>query len=660
MSRTAGPLADVLAQAATSHQKAVADLDRLQSAAAAARESLAETFRQIARTAALTGFDQDQLQAFLERPYILVRNDERLLLYVPRFLNVHVGGWLVRHEGAYSLFEVSRMAHLISPLPDFLARELGYGEPSFAAHFEGEALVVERGDTADLARRLGSAVRRVRPDRLDVRPGRITDVYRRLIREEGLIPFAPRPLPAHLLRDPLVRRDEAGHRAYTLRAHQADGFQRFLEAGSVLVTAYPQTGKTFLCLEALACLQGPKLIAVPSRALVEQWRARLALYLQPEAAAEVTLTTYQGAEKHLGKSWTLFVADEAQRVPADFAIRTAMHIRTEARIGLSATPFREDGQHDLLPLLCGFPIGADWPIGEGQRPTVTVWLVPHDRAKVAKAQELCAAPPASPGHTLVFSQYLQQGERLGRALNVPFVSGRTPARQQLQLIQEHSTIVVSSIADMGLSVPVSRVIEASFLFGSRMQAGQRLGRLAHEFTGKRHAGEHHVLMTPLEYDRYAKRLLAYEGWGLEVDIRAGDEVSAHGARSGKANASRRPRLRARPSARAGAPASGPDPVSLALALPGVQAKLAEAAKTVGATTLPYLLRVFRYVFEVGLSSKEMADGLGIYGASRRSRLNAACKALAEVGLLKALEEGTYRVDRDLVQRQRVLADLRRR
>ena len=90
------------------------------------------------------------------------------------------------------------------------------------------------------------------------------------------------------------------------------------------------------------------------------------------------------------------------------------------------------------------------------------------------------------------------------------------------------------------------------------------------------------------------------------------------------------------------------------------AKLAEAAKAVGATTIPYLQRVFRYVFEVGLTSKEMADGLGIYGASRRSRLNAACKALAEVGILQVTGHGTFRVDRDLVQRQQALAELRRR
>ena len=660
MSRGAEPLAAVLAQAATSHQQAVADLDRLQAAATAARDSLAESFRQIARTAALTGFDQEQLQAFLERPYAVVRQGERLLLYVPRFLNIHIGGWLVRHEGAYSVFEVSRMAHLISPLPEFLARELGYGEPSVDAHFEGDTLVIRRGDAAALAQRLGTAVRRVRAGVVELRPGRITEVYRRLIREEGLIPFAPRSIPTPLRREPLVRRDEDGHRAYTLRAHQEAGFRRFLETGSVLVTAYPQTGKTFLCLEALASLKGPKLIAVPSRALVEQWRARLALYLQPDAVAEVTVTTYQGAEKHLAKSWTLFVADEAQRVPADFAIRTAMHIRTEARIGLSATPFREDGQHDLLPLLCGFPIGADWPITERQRPTVTVWLVANDQAKLTKVRELCAAPPHSPGQTLVFSQYLQQGERLGRALGVPFVSGRTPARKQLQLIQEHSTIVVSSIADMGLSVPVSRVIEASFLFGSRMQAGQRLGRLANEFTGKRHAGEHHVLMTTVEYDRYAKRLLAYEAWGLEVDIRAGDDVPARPSRPRRVGSPIRRRRPARDSLHVGAPAQDPDPVSLALALPGVRAKLAEAAKAVGATTIPYLQRVFRYVFEVGLTSKEMADGLGIYGASRRSRLNAACKALAEVGILQVTGDGTFRVDRDLVQRQQALADLRRR
>ncbi len=39
---------------------------------------------------------------------------------------------------------------------------------------------------------------------------------------------------------------------------------------------------------------------------------------------------------------------------------------------------------------------------------------------------------------------------------------------------------------------VRRVIELSFLYGSGMEAGQRLGRLAYEVVGDDHPGEHHI------------------------------------------------------------------------------------------------------------------------------------------------------------------------
>lgn len=43
-----------------------------------------------------------------------------------------------------------------------------------------------------------------------------------------------------------------------LRTRQEAGYRRVLETGSILVTANPQTGKTILCLEALASLKGPR------------------------------------------------------------------------------------------------------------------------------------------------------------------------------------------------------------------------------------------------------------------------------------------------------------------------------------------------------------------------------------------------------------------
>lgn len=150
--------------------------------------------------------------------------------------------------------------------------------------------------------------------------------------------------------------DDDGTPLLTLRPYQEAAYARFLDTGAVCVLGKPQTGKPYLALKALAELTGPKLVLVPTRTLVEQWRARIALYLTPDAANDVVVSTYAGARKHLTTAWSLVVFDEAHHLPADFALEAATALTSETRIGLSATPFREDGQIDLLPALTGFPV----------------------------------------------------------------------------------------------------------------------------------------------------------------------------------------------------------------------------------------------------------------------------------------------------------------
>ena len=88
------------------------------------------------------------------------------------------------------------------------------------------------------------------------------------------------------------------------------------------------------------------------------------------------------------------------------------------------------------------------------------------------------------------------------------------------MLDAHALVIASSIADEGLSIPdIRRIVEVDFLFGSPMQAGQRVGRLMNQAADATTPGEHHVLMSREEFRRYAKRLLIYEQWGLPVAVR---------------------------------------------------------------------------------------------------------------------------------------------
>ncbi len=519
-------LATHLIHAQDSTRRGLADLDALIAAAAKAQEQLTAALEQAQRVGGLADFDQSLVREFMERPYLTrPLGDGKYELIVPRFLGFRAG-WPIRHIGAYSVYLVTKFIHFINPLPGWLASELGFQAPAFNATLDGNTLTITQGDPETAAARLGGSrtIRQRVANRLILRPRSRFEVLRRIIRDEGFLPFTPQPVPAELRRDPRhhIARDERQEPAFTLRPHQARDFQRFLETGAVSVFAFPQTGKSYLPLQAFAELKGPKLVLAPRRSLVDQWRARVQLFLSDGIHHEVTVSTYAGARKHLDREWSLVVFDEAHHMPADWAIESAALVKASARIGLSATPRREDGNEDLIPALCGFPVGYDWPVKDVQRPSVTVWIVKDEDEKLKLTRRICARP--ADGKTFVFTFRLAIGERAARLLDVPFVQGKTKA--PLDVIEANDTVVISSVGNEGLSFPVRRVVELDFLFGSGMEAGQRLGRLAYEVAGKDHAGEHHVLMTAVEYERYGKRLLIYEQWGLDMDVRTPDEDRA--------------------------------------------------------------------------------------------------------------------------------------
>ena len=649
-----------------SDQSLPAIIERTQTAVAAAQAGLADlteavrrseealrvALEQAARAAAFAAFDPDLLQQFLAKPY-LVRplGGGRYELIVPRFLGLRAG-WPLRETDGYAIYEVSRLLHMLAPLPDWLARELGIGAPSFQAVLDGLDLVVTDGDAADVAARLDKgAIARRSGNRLTLRPASRFAVVRRIIREEGFLPFAPAPIPASLRRPRQVAQVEAtGQPAYTLRPYQVRAYEEFLTLGAIAVFARPQTGKTFLALEALASLTGPKLVLCPRRTLVEQWRARLALYLTEAAAAEVTLTTYQSARKYLDQPWTLVIFDEAQHVPADFAIEAATALKAPARMGLSSTPHREDGAEDLIPALCGFPTGADWPVAPVQMPTVTVWVVKDEAAKLNLARRLCAEPVR--GRTLVFVQRLDVGRRLAAALEAPFISSDT--RRPAEVIAAHPLIVSSSVLDEGISVPdLRRVIEVDFLFGSRMQAGQRAGRLANQAADATSAGDYHVAMIPDELHRYHKRLLIYELWGLTLSVRVDEAVRSQMIGGRTPVLATRPRRRASsPAASAPAKADGLDDLR---SVPAIAAKLRIAEGQLDSYSAYYVPILLRACARAALRPEDVAEGRGVASERTVRRIRAAARALADVGLLAEVDHGRYQVNADELARLRSLA-----
>ena len=308
-----------------------------------------------------------------------------------------------------------------------------------------------------------------------------------------------------------------------LRDYQQDWVDRFLDQQAGVLVAPPGSGKTVAAIAILAAIGGETLVLCPSRELVGQWREELLTHTTLTEAEigeyhggtkqirPVTIATYQtaGMDRHRSlfdsREWGLIVMDEAQHIPADVHRRTA-DLQSKHRLGLTASPVREDDKEEEIYTLIGPPLGTDWgalfEAGYVLEPEVEIRYVGWDEAaetEYAAAEgrdrrQLAATNPAKideirrlreahpDARTLVFVDYIAQGEELSAALGIPFVSGETRhhvRQRRFEAFRQGDTreLIVSRIADEGLDLPNAEVaIVASGLGGSRRQGTQRAGR----------------------------------------------------------------------------------------------------------------------------------------------------------------------------------------
>ena len=318
-----------------------------------------------------------------------------------------------------------------------------------------------------------------------------------------------------------------------LRDYQTDWVERFRDQGSGVLVGPSGSGKTVTAIGVLAAIGGETLVLVPSRELAGQWRAELLAHTTLDEAdigeyhggqkeiRPVTIATYQtaGMDRHRAlfdsRGWGLVVYDEVHHIPSDIYRRSA-NLQTKHRLGLSATPVREDDRETEIFTLIGPPIGTDWSrlfeAGYVQEPEVRIRYVPwtddlarnewanaegRDRHRVAaenpaKVDEIRRLLDAHPDSSaLVFVDWLDQGDKLANALEAPFVSGEMPHRRRDRVFDSFragdlTTLVVSRVADEGIDLPNADVaIVASGLGGSRRQGAQRAGRTMRPAGGSR-------------------------------------------------------------------------------------------------------------------------------------------------------------------------------
>jgi superfamily II DNA or RNA helicase len=150
-----------------------------------------------------------------------------------------------------------------------------------------------------------------------------------------------------------------------LREYQEEAYTRWISAGKRGVIVFPTgAGKTAVAIHAISELSKPTLVVVPTLDLVSQWEGLLKSFGAEvsvlgggrKEVGSLTVTTYDSASIHyeeLGNKFELLVFDEVHHLPAPVFSRIALGSLAPYRMGLTATPEREDGLHSLLPFLVG-------------------------------------------------------------------------------------------------------------------------------------------------------------------------------------------------------------------------------------------------------------------------------------------------------------------
>jgi superfamily II DNA or RNA helicase len=172
-----------------------------------------------------------------------------------------------------------------------------------------------------------------------------------------------------------------------LRRDQQAAVEAWEQAGQRGVIVKPTgTGKTEIALAIIARHRVSALIVVPLRDLMYQWQRRIRQGLGFDAGTlgdgrreiwPITVTTYDSAYIHMkeiGNRYRFIVYDEAHHLPAPTLRESALDCLAPMRLGLTATPWRADGQDRLLEELIG-PVVFQEQIADARGKTLAPYSI---------------------------------------------------------------------------------------------------------------------------------------------------------------------------------------------------------------------------------------------------------------------------------------------
>lgn len=308
-------------------------------------------------------------------------------------------------------------------------------------------------------------------------------------------------------------------------AYQKEAVAEFLKYGSGTIILPGGSGKTVIAVMAAAELNAPTLVLATrseickqfyetfiEKTTINKWQVKLIdADTKNRTPAPITICTYQIASRLPAlwkKQWGLVVKDECQHIPSRVWRKTA-RIQSTRRLGLTATPVREDKKEKQIFSLIGPPVferswigmAEEGLIAKAKAYEILVDMPPSlqrrynhsfdEREKYVMASvnpsKLSVIRKLLEKHkddkVLILGYYVQGALELGKKLDIPVAYGGVPPKQRHELYNKFrddkiDKMILTSVGEEGVDLPSANVlIETCGLWGSRMSIGQRFSRI---------------------------------------------------------------------------------------------------------------------------------------------------------------------------------------
>ena len=408
----------------------------------------------------------ERFKEFMDRPYVVIpqqgeeggegeEKKKSYLLISPKWTGFRAG-WLESQTETYNIFRVDRYAAWSGLVPDELKEELDLSpryvsiqllqlqnnnRSSYLIGNEAEledAWIRYREHLLRKEKGIGIRIKSTISARFNLASKLVYD---------GVIPWTGRN----------VNQSWKWSTDIQLRPYQLEAMDFFIKHGAMTLVYPFGAGKTLFGVQAISCISGRTLVVVPSVSQISVWqnylnqhfnnnnslKPRIGLFYggaRKDRYADIIISTYESALTHLTKErFKLLIFDECHHFPANTYSRLAF-LDADYRLGLSGSPYREDGRSELIYVLSGTPYGSDWErlFEEGwvKKPQINLHVTPM------KLSILQFMLQTLKGNTIVFCDTISIGEETSRLTGLPFIHGEHSLKEQKLLINIRDLSVV--------------------------------------------------------------------------------------------------------------------------------------------------------------------------------------------------------------------------